>query len=460
MEPSVSSAGDKAVVAGAATAPTPQGATVSAGGTATPETPGAKPQTAPPPANRVEVGYELRLRQENWNNLSDYNDDASDDRRQFRFRQRLWGKLNLGSKAEFMLGLNNESRGTSTPATPFTWDETIFETLYADYRFSAEWSARLGRQDIQRGEGFIIYDGTPGDGSRTAYVNALDLSYAPGKSRFELMVISDPWHDIYLPRTMDKIRPLIEWDEQALGLYYTGSSLPGTTLEGYYFYKTEKTPDSAPLPGARDRRLHTLGGRIVRQWNGGWSVTGELAGQTGTQEPDISIRAWGGYVYGKKTFDVGSKPSFSIGYIGMSGDDPSSSTIEGWDPLFARWPKWSDLMLYGLTKEQGVGYWSNLSMWRPEFQIVPIKQVNLRATYFKVGAFYPSGGSSKIFADGKDRGDDYQVRADWKMNEQLRGHVVYERLIPGDFYTHADPAWFLRFEVIITFKKTLPLSHS
>ncbi len=37
----------------------------------------------------------------------------------------------------------------------------------------------------------------------------------------------------------------------------------------------------------------------------------------------------------------------------MSGDDPSTDDNEGWDPLFSRWPKWSELYIYSLATEGG-----------------------------------------------------------------------------------------------------------
>ncbi len=127
--------------------------------------------------SRVEVGFEERLRQENWNNLLDFNGATPDKRSQFRFRERLWARFNF-SGVELALGLNNESRSIFVPDTPFIWDETVVETVYAEYK-AKTWSARLGRQNLQRGEGFILFDGTPLDGSRTAYVNALDAAWTP-----------------------------------------------------------------------------------------------------------------------------------------------------------------------------------------------------------------------------------------------------------------------------------------
>jgi hypothetical protein len=250
----------------------------------------------PPPRNRLELGFEERVRGENWDNVADFSEKTDDARHQWRFRTRLWAKYDLGSKAELMLGLNNESRRVTHPVTDFVPDEIIFETLYLDYRFADDVHLKVGRQNITKGEGFLFFDAGPLDGSRTQYFNAVDLSYAAGQRRFDLYAISDPHGDRYLPRFDDKQKPLIEPDEHALGLYYTDGRMARTTIDAYYVFKTE-TGDTRPLSNVArlpDRALHTLGGRAVWQPGRGWEARAELAGQLGAQQPAADIHAWGG----------------------------------------------------------------------------------------------------------------------------------------------------------------------
>jgi hypothetical protein len=35
--------------------------------------------------------------------------------------------------------------------------------------------------------------------------------------------------------------------------------------------------------------------------------------------------------------------------------------MEGWDPIFSRWPKWSESFIYTFTRESRPSYWSNMS---------------------------------------------------------------------------------------------------
>jgi len=413
----------------------------------------------PPPADRLEIGVEERVRWENWDDITDFNSATADARHQLRLRTRLWGKVTLGPRFEAMLGFNNESRKIYTPDTPMKLDEIIFETLYLHYRVSDRVAARLGRQDLRFGDAFLVFEGGPLDGSRSRYVNALEVTWTPGVSKFSFLGISDPHQDLYLPVINDKDRALIEVDEQALGVYFTAGGLERMALDAYYFAKWESDDTRATTSAAYqgDRSVHTLGARWSRQFTGGWSTAAEVAGQVGKQDPDDDVRGWAATGTVKKAFAGAAKPSLSVGYLGLSGDDPGSGDIEAWDPLFSRWPKWSEAFLYTLGSEKGSSYWTNLSALQAEFLISPTPALDLRATYYLMGAFYRWPGKPEIYGDGTTRGNLYQARADLKAGGSWRAHLVGEWFEPGSFYAGTDGGWFLRAEATYTFRHTFAL---
>jgi hypothetical protein len=413
-------------------------------------------------SNRLEVGVEERIRSENWGNLRDFSDTRSikgDVQHHVRYRSRAWAKLNLGPRTEAMVGLTDESRKITTPATDFTIDELVFETLYLSQRFGDRVTVKAGRQNLARGEGILFLDGGPLDGSRMFYYNAVDAAVnldAAGKSRLDVVGISDPYRDKYLPRFNDKDRSLVEWNEAAVALFYSDTRVANTTLEGTYVFKKETfDPDRGVARTQPDRKIQTFDARAVRRFTGGWTATLEAAGQTGDQTGADTQRGWALVSSVKKSFDAPWKPSLQVGWMGFSGDDSATTRDEGWDPIFARGAKWSELYLYTLPGERGVGYWTNLSLLQVEVQAAPAKAVNLRATYYRMGAFHAFPGDPTVFATGKKRGDLLQFRADVKANDYLRGHLVGEHLSPGDYYVGQDPAWFWRVEVIASFQKLL-----
>ncbi len=415
---------------------------------------------APAPGT-LAVGFEERIRSERWNDIIDHDAAREDARTQVRFRSRLWADWTVSEDLRIVAGVANENKKITHPDVAANGREVFVETLYADWRLAPRWTLKVGRQNLMRGEGFVLFDGSALDGSRSAYFNAVDLAWSPGKSTLEFLAISDPGKDRYLPRLNEAASPaevqrLNEWDERALGIYFTGREWEGATLEAYGFLKTE-TGDSRPVTNPQfqpDRRVWTLGGRGVRDLGRGWTIMAEAAGQWGSQEPvpgtseaDRSIAAWGGYARVRKAFEAPWKPTASLGYIGLSGDDPRTRKVEGWDPLFSRWPRWSELYIYSQVPERGVAYATNLGMWEAEARLAPMKHLDLRATWYRMAAFQSLGTAGPLFGSGTRRGDLWEFRGDVTVNAHWKGHVVYERLSPGDAYTGRAPGSYLRFEV-------------
>jgi hypothetical protein len=416
-------------------------------------------------AGTFDFGFEQRVRTENWNNPFDFSDAMDDQRNQIRYRTRLWGKAPISQNIDVFIGLVQETNQIVVPRSPYRFDEVAVDNAYIDIKklFVKGLSLRVGRQNIMKGEGFILMEGDPWDGSRTIYFNAADLAYSWKKSKLELIGISNPRTDRYLPRIHDRSRQLIEWDEQALGTYYTDNNLKHTSVEAYYFYKKEVHDSRAPtnFQYQPDRHVNTGGGRVVHKLGRGWEATGEMALQWGHQQPSTSIAGWGGYSYLKKSWKSTWKPSASAGYWGMSGDDPATSNkVEGWDPLFARWPKFSELYLYSLLREKGAAYWTNLGMWQTELLFTPAKPLAGRLTYYRMNAFHSFPlGDARIFSGGTGRGNLYQARLDVTVNKCWKGHALYERVSPGTFYAQRAPSYFVRFEAIFTVKGSLGGQH-
>lgn len=407
-------------------------------------------------------GFEQRVRSENWDNILDYNGELPDLRNQVRYRTRLWANLPVTRDIDLYAGLNQETNQVIRTRAPWRFDEAIVENAYVDFKrlFTDGLSLRVGRQNLIRGEGWLILEGNPFDGSRSIYFNAFDFAYSWKKSKLEVIGILNPKTDRFLPRVPDRHRPLIEWDERAIGLYYTDRNSPRTSLESYYFYKTETRDSRGPgNPQYQpDRRFHTAGGRIVHSATATLDLAGELALQWGRQDPDSSIAAWGGYGYAKRRFGGPLKPYLQAGWWGFSGDNPGTAgKIEGWNPLFGRWPKWSELYIYTQWKEVGVAYWTNLGMWQGEAGFSPSGAVDCRATFYRMDAFHPFPGSSAVYGRGTQRGNMYQGRVDLRVGRHWSGHVLWEHMLPGGFYSAKTPGYFLRFEVIYALRGAVPL---
>jgi len=434
----------------------------------------APSQSATPPTGEmhepayVQFGFETRVRTEDWNNVLDLSDSNDDERRQMRFRTRSW--LSLTSKAvDLNVGLVNEFytkfalKPADHEAYRFNMDEVVFDNLNLTLKKLPVrgLSVTVGRQSLQRGEGFSLFDGTAGDGSRTAYFNAVNLSYQRNHTMYEILGILNPKVDRFLSIIHDQHKRLQDWDEQAVGLYYTNREHNRLDIDSYYFYKKEINDWRSPadVQFQPNRHLHTVGTRVVKRLDHGYSLTGEFAGQWGRQhanpvqnDPAADIRAWGGYLYAKKAFPVSWKPYIVSGYWAMSGDDPSNTkTLTGFDPIFSRWPKLSELVIYSLVAERGVAYWSNLHALQFQAGISPTKALNLRASFFEQQAFHPWTKNPTTFGSGTHRGENYQLRADYTFNDRWKCHVLYENFVPGDYFRHTDDSFFVQAQVVYQF---------
>jgi len=400
-----------------------------------------------------EYGFQHRARFIDFDDIIDYNKYLDDHNQFYRFRTCLWGKFNKNN-IELKLQLNNEFRYYNEPDRDNNFDELYIDQCYIkiDKILNSNWSFRAGRQNFIKGNGFFIFDGNPLDGSRSIYFNSFILKREFRFSNLELFAISNPAKEKYLPVIGDKSKPLIEHDEEALGAYIT-SRLPfDTVFDATYIYKTETSPhDSSSSEFKPKRSLHIFGLRTAVSMDHSNQFLCEFGSEFGDQDPDRNIAAWGGYASLKHSFNTQLKSSVKFSAGALSGDDPETDKDEGWTPPFSRWPVWSELYIYSLIKETGVANWSNLWFANAEFVFSPADPVKIRLSYYKMMAFEAYTMSSSFYGGGKNRGDLFQIRTDFKLPAGFSGHAVYEYHLPGNFYDGDDPGHFLRFELNYVF---------
>ena len=451
----------------------------------------AKPQVQPVAFNG---GFDTRIRQVSRVNLLDFehaidwnhdeeasNDGAGlvSDADLFRVRHRLWGKFTLRSGPSLTARMTCEWWRF---INPWRWNpstggdnELILDNLFIDVPRVpyVPASLRVGRQDILRGEGFILMDGGPLDGSRSIYQNAVLLGLdgqrlGLRKTKVELLAIRNlAWDPMVIangPSDAEKDagkRKIVEWDETAFGLYVTQTSLARQTLEGYYIYKEQEFPAAAdPF-----LKLSTLGARVSGDLPYALKFAAEGAYQLGTHpmtcfdeeavasECDYDHRSYGGYVWVSRPFLVMLRPTVKLGAVYLSGDDeadwPSGEIVDrSWVPVFSRWPEWSELYIYTLINEgRGVAYWTNLRSLNASVSIQPNGPLKLSYTYHALHA--PQTASAD---QGHDRGSLHEWLATADLGRHTSMHFLIERFQPGDFYGDpVDDAWFIRTELMLKY---------
>jgi hypothetical protein len=431
-------------------------------------------------------GGSERMRHEYWGNWKDMDNCQLDTRNFFRFKTSLWGQMDMDKDFTLYAKLTNEFKsytyfGGTTSSTPdktndkrsyrFDINEVVFDNLYADIKGFGGLAVdlRLGRQDFlgTYGEGFLIMDGTPQDGSRTFYFNAAKATWHVDESRdLDFIYINDPRDEETLPvinrlmvpsastPSLDKAPQLLNTtDEEAGVLYFKDRSRKDKYLELYYIYKTEAAEGGGTTGGYQSQsgQLSTLGAFSKCNFSP-YTIRKQAAIQFGDYGVNSRV-AYGGYGFIDRDFkDAKFSPKLSAGVVYLSGDKKSSAKNEGWDPLFSRWPWMSELYVLTMGGEtQVLGYWTNMQIYRLELTLNTTKKtkLSLNCNYLRANA---QVAASTIFSGkGKERGYLPQVRFDYKINDNITTYFLGEYLKPGNFYEDNDPGMFLRTEVQIKF---------
>jgi len=416
-------------------------------------------------------GFRERIRNTYLNNLFTFDDTKDDETDMIRVRTNLWGKYTLNSHLSFFLQLTNEFRPylIDPKDRDFTFDEIIIDNLYFDWTSGGEnpISLRVGRQNLIYGEGFILLEGAPWDGSRAIYHDAIKLSIKRGSTTIDFLGISNTREEERLPvirgeklsngelKGQPKDQPMNDGLEQALGVYAIHKCQTGARLDAYYIFKTEDPDPIIPVSPITDQlKLNTLGGRLAKPLNERFSLTTEWAYQFGTQG-DFNQRSFGGYAYLSYLLQKQSKGAITGGLIYLSGDDPDTKDNEGWNPLFSRWPKWSELYIYSQIIEtidgaKKVAFWTNTFSPYIKYAVNLSKMINFSATYYHLNAIH--GRYIGDHLSGTTRGDEIQLLFKFNINKFLTAHFLYDRFFPGDFYDGPrDSGSFIRGEVMYKF---------
>jgi len=406
-------------------------------------------QEASPP--RLKLIFVERFRFEAWDNAVGLDDAAADGTAYTRNRTTLGLSWKAAKNVELLGKVTNEFRVYLAPKDrPFTWHEIFVDNLYVKWTLPGRrpLAVTAGRQDINLGEGFVVADGTPGDGSRSYYFNALRLDADLAKGhRLTVFGHATKATDRYLPVVHPRPQALAEQPERALALYYAGT-FGRTKVDAYAVRKTTDANKAWPLA----TRTETFGARAVAALAKPLTLTAEAAVQTG-RSGEAERSSYGAIAH----VDCDLKgawtvlQSFVLGGILLSGDDPATARVEGWDPIFSRWPKWSESYIYTFTNESRPSYWSNLSSLYAQLALDfgPRSDGHIMVMPMGAGRIQPGG-----FPGGAGRGRGLLIRGrlNYKISRYLTGRFIWEHFDPGSFYLPGASSYnWIQFEMIFRY---------
>ena len=367
-----------------------------------------------------------------------------------RYRTRIFGEYHPNENLYFRGRLVNEFRtyqDASHPSTGKAWsamDETVFDNLFVDYKHD-KFDVRVGRQDLIYGTGKLILDGTPLDGSRTIYFDAAKVVYKGiDDTTVDFLAMYTESHDPLAIHSQDRslvgYTPGYDGVEAGGAVYIKNKSTEDLPWEGYFITKTKQ--QLFPTAQEIEDPINTVGTRLMPKWaDGAFDGNLEVAYQS---------------TPGTDAFMVDALVNWNImeeqnGKLGLGWYHLS----EDWNPVFARWPQYSELYVYSYDTT-GAGQWKNISMPHIDFSISPMK--NYKADFLLGYMMAPED-------DGPGTGNIRGLLFTWwnkftlkeKMlsdRDKLTGHVLFELMQPGSYYTSAqrdNTATFLRFELNYAF---------
>ena len=433
------------------------------------------------PVSWLTWGADLRVRNEYFDNaltLNPHNPLHLQD--YFRIRSRIWASVTPWQDLSFNVRLANESREWLKPAGYTTFvghsgldlRDGIFDNLNVQWRnvLSQPATVTVGRQDIFLGDGWLVGDGTPFDGSWTYFLDSARITYdfKEQHTSVDLIGIIQDARDNGWLETLNanQYLPESEQNEKGAILWVANKSLKAANLDGYFMFKQANAANGiAAKFHPQNADLYTLGGRVTGQPAPHWKYSVEGAYQFGDKQdpsirfPEVSdafrnVSAFGANTRATYLFNDPLNNQIAVSYEFLSGDDPNSKTDESFDNLWGRWPRWSEIGLYSYAAETQIGNEANLHRFGPTWSLTPAKNLDFNASYFALFAdqTVATRGSSTLFTQtGNFRGHFLQAVLKYKFSKHLSAHIWGELEFPGDYYVYRQMWSFARAEVMLTF---------
>ncbi|MGD0260058.1 MAG: alginate export family protein [Verrucomicrobiota bacterium] len=477
-------------------------------------------------------GADMRIRNEYFNNAFSLTADqnfppggpgtspfaAVHSQDYFRFRGRLWTSITPVDGLSLNARLAAEPRDFMEKA----FSDTYFEQSGMQWRYgiidnlNVQWkepvdlpvTLTVGRQDIFLGDGWLVGDGTPEDGSFTYFLDSARATWELKDCHTTIDAIGivqyarpDAWLPTLGPSSTvadtqanpgppyGHIEPFLLTDSNEKGaiLWIANKSLPAANVDAFFLYKHDSAINDFPASLFTDNAdIYTFGGRLSGALADHWKYSAEGAYQFGQKQDlelnsalavlrpnDPSVQTTG--FRNLSAFGANSKLSYlfkdswndqlSLSFEFLSGDNPNTKTDEMFDSLWGRWPQWSEMNTYSDIQETRVGQTANLYRVGPTWSVTPVKDLDFSASYYALfanqavptrdlDASYqiPAGLQSQgpFSTTGTFRGHYLQSVLKYKFSRHLSGHLWGELMFPGDFYVDRGMVTFLRAELMFS----------
>ncbi|PTX96672.1 alginate export family protein [Opitutus sp. ER46] len=414
------------------------------------------------PTVKTTVGGDLRLRNEYFNNAYLLDGTAIRHEQNYqRYRARGWVAV-TAADFTFTTRLMWESWNWNKDSykAPYkkgwVWSEGLFDLVNVTWKkaFNQPLTIIAGRQEFSFGDNFLINDGTPLDGSRTNYFDALRGTWtvSPRTTVDFIYIDQAAKNHGRLSSLNNQNISLVEQDERSGIVYLTHKPSADLQVDGYIIQRDLQKV----LANGDNGSFTTVGSRVVSNLDPHWQWKGEGALQYGRKN-GRDLRAWG-YLTQIAWFARDPQNNFvRFALEGLSGDKPGTTKDEQFDMLWGRFPRFSEVgaMLWG--SEGRPAQFGNLVRMGPGWGITPLKGLDITVDYNGMWALEHNRSATMangLFdAAGDFRGQLYRAVVKYKISPKWSATLLAEIFRPGNYYGngHQDTASFVRCELLRTF---------
>ncbi|MCK5676195.1 MAG: hypothetical protein KAH99_04185 [Verrucomicrobia bacterium] len=408
-----------------------------------------------------DLGADFRYRVISENARKLNNSETGNERVWQRFRLRAWTSIRLVPKTELNLRMVAEPRyyHYSDPAPPDydTWvrDEFLFDNANVTVRnpYDIPLTAIFGRQQIRLADSWLVGEGTPLDGTRTAYFDAIRTLWniENWRTTIDLMYIDNRKDSrAYLSPINDFSFDMMKQDERGGVLYVSHEAQEQIFMDSYFIYKLDHNPtyNTDGTKKGVEGETYTFGFRGHGSATDSLTFNAELAPQFGHKN-GTSLAAFAINTWAQQQLSVAKNASIRLGYEFLSGD---SNIDRHYDKLWGREGLWSDLYTGGVDGFDGRELDSS-NLHRPHAILVvhPFTPLKIFAEYSLLFAAREVDLPDQEKVDGGSmlRGHHVKAAIEHKFNKHLKHYVTAQAMVPGGYYSdeRSDTATWFRYGV-------------
>ena len=383
--------------------------------------------------------------------------EDTNDRLWQRFRLRTWASVRLIPNADLNIRLVTEPRYYSSRSSGDKWvrDEILVDNLNLTLNnlFDDRLDLVFGRQQIQLADNWLVGEGTPLDGTRTAYFDALRTTwnFEEWDTIVDFMWIQNRRNSsAYIPPIHDVDFDMVEQDEQGAIFWLSHKAREHLFLESYFIYKKDTNPafdENNKQVGVKGE-TYTIALRSHGKATDTLSFNAEIAPQFGHKNGK-SISAFAANNWLQKQVSASQNASIRLGYEFLSGD---RDIDRHFDKLWGREGIWSDLYTGGVDGFDGRELDSS-NLHRPYLlvQAKPLEPLSLSAEYSLLFADKKVDlpNADRVDHDSSFRGHYFKAALEHTLNKHLKHYVTVQAMVPGNYYssTRQDTASWYRYAV-------------